>query len=54
MLKWYCDKTYTKMPETSTCEEFEIVAIEDYKEEFEILEKTYFSEPFWGKVVNKN
>ena len=23
-------------------------------EEFEIIDKTYFSEPFWGSVVNKN
>jgi len=27
---------------------------EDVNEEFEFINKTYFSEPFWGKVVNKN
>ena len=33
----------------------DFVLIEKIKfEQFEIIEKTYFSEPFWGKVVNKN
>ena len=43
-----------------TNEEFVIIEYKEYKEykeyqeEFEFIEKTYFSEPFWGKVVNKN
>tara|TARA_B100000424_G_C22702182_1_gene382867 strand:+ start:509 stop:637 length:129 start_codon:yes stop_codon:yes gene_type:complete len=32
----------------------EKVELKNEHEEFEIIEKTYFSEPFWGKVVNKN
>ena len=29
-----------------------IIVNQEY-EEFEIINTTYFSEPFWGKVVNK-
>ena len=37
-----------------TNEEFVIIEYKEYQEEFEFIEKTYFSEPFWNKVVNKN
>tara|TARA_R110000751_G_scaffold154789_1_gene259909 strand:+ start:86 stop:205 length:120 start_codon:yes stop_codon:yes gene_type:complete len=39
------------MPSQSE-EEWVIVTPED--EEFEIIVKTSFAEPFWGVVVNKN
>ncbi len=35
-------------------EEFILIQSTDVEEPFEIIKKTYISEPFWGKVVNKN
>ena len=55
------DETWSPLhesPNTSYNEESDDLIQEDEDgdedEEFEIIEKTYFSEPFWGKVVNKN
>jgi len=35
-------------------EEFILIQSTDVEEPFETIKKTYISEPFWGKVVNKN
>jgi|TARA_A100001015_G_C14513164_1_gene527442 hypothetical protein len=35
-------------------DEFVMVEKDEQNEDFEFIEKTYFSEPFWGKIVNKN
>jgi len=44
------------MPEKNIIESEDFIIIEKtvFDEEFDIIEKTNLSEPFWGKVVNKN
>ena len=42
------------MTDKEEIEYFILLESKEITEDFEIIIKTNFSEPFWGKVVNKN
>jgi len=42
------------MTDKEELEDFILLESREITEDFEIIIKTNFSEPFWGKVVNKN